>query len=176
MVVLRDATLAELDLLVRIDLEDEGVTPSYRVAWGEEQAEAHRLLIRSFVTDRGAHVAELDGAAVGAVLWRARNVSAVEEGSVFRSLDPAIFPPDGRFAEIFQLWVDRAFRRRGIATALKGAVDAAARSRGIEMIYTHTEERNTHVLALNQKLGYRVVRRGPIWDDIIRVSLVKRLC
>jgi hypothetical protein len=43
------------------------------------------------------------------------------------------------------------------------------------MIYTHTEERHAHVLALNQKLGYREVRRGPIWDDVIRVSLVKYL-
>jgi hypothetical protein len=40
------------------------------------------------------------------------------------------------------------------------------------MIYTHTEERHAHVLALNQKLRYREVRRGPIWDDVIRVSRV----
>jgi len=43
------------------------------------------------------------------------------------------------------------------------------------MIYTHTEHTNTHVLALNEKLGYHEVRRGPIWDEIERVSLVKYL-
>jgi len=175
MVVVRDATLDELDLLVRIDLEDEGVTPGYRGTWGEEQAEAHRGLIRSFVIDRGAHVAEAGGAPVGAILWRARSLETVEEWSVFRRLDAGIFPPDGRFAEIFQLWVDPAQRRRGIGTTLKRAVETAAGSRAIGMIYTHTEERNQHVLAFNHKLGYREVRRGPIWDDVIRVSLVKHL-
>ncbi|MFK7691213.1 hypothetical protein [Paenibacillus sp. HJGM_3] len=38
-----------------------------------------------------------------------------------------------------------------------------------------TEETNPHVIELNEKLGYRTVRRGPIWDDVIRVSLIKPL-
>jgi ribosomal protein S18 acetylase RimI-like enzyme len=175
MVVVRDATLADLDLLVRIDLEDEGVTPGTPITSNEEQTEAHRRLIRGFVIDHGAHIAEVHGAPVGAILWRPRSLDTVEDGSVFRQLDVAVFPSNGMFAEIFQLWVDRAHRRRGIATALKRAVEAAAWSRAISMIYTHTEQRNLHVLALNQKLGYREVRRGPIWDDVIRVSLVKHL-
>ena len=48
-------------------------------------------------------------------------------------------------------------------------------ARGAGLVYTHTEMRNAHVLALNAKLGYREVRRGPIWDAVIRVSLVKAL-
>ena len=43
------------------------------------------------------------------------------------------------------------------------------------MIYTHTELTNPHVIALNLKLGYREIRRGPIWDEIERVSLTKIL-
>jgi hypothetical protein len=43
------------------------------------------------------------------------------------------------------------------------------------MIYTDTEAANGHVLALNEKLGYGEVRRGPIWDKVVRVSLVKNL-
>jgi hypothetical protein len=43
------------------------------------------------------------------------------------------------------------------------------------LIYTHTEERNEHVIALNKKLGYHEIRRGPIWDEIVRVSLIKSL-
>lgn len=43
------------------------------------------------------------------------------------------------------------------------------------MIYTHTEALNDHVLEMNRKLGYQEVRRGPLWDDVIRVSLVKWL-
>lgn len=31
------------------------------------------------------------------------------------------------------------------------------------------------MLELNRKLGYKPVRTGPIWDEILRVSLVKRL-
>ncbi len=34
---------------------------------------------------------------------------------------------------------------------------------------------NQHVIELNHKLGYREIRRGPIWDEIVRVSLVKDL-
>jgi GNAT superfamily N-acetyltransferase len=172
---IRDATLTELELLVRIDLEDEGVTPGYRHSWGDAERAAHRAMIGGFVGDGGAQVAEVDGAPVGAILWRRRTLAAVEEGSVWRELDPAVFPPDGAFAEIFQLWVDPAHRRRGIASALKRAVESVARAHSIGLIYTHTEAHHAHVLALNAKLGYREVRRGPIWDDVIRVSLVKRL-
>jgi hypothetical protein len=32
-----------------------------------------------------------------------------------------------------------------------------------------------NVLALNRKMGYREVRRGPIWDEVVRVSLVKQV-
>jgi ribosomal protein S18 acetylase RimI-like enzyme len=175
MVNVRDAALEDLDLLVRVDLEDEGVTPGGRTILSDDEREAHRQLIRSFVLDGGAHMADANGTTVGAILWRARLLDSVEEWSVFRWLDPAVFPPDGAFTEIFQLWVDPACRRRGIATALKLAVEAAARSRAITMVYTHTEARNAHVLALNHKLGYREVRRGPIWDEVIRVSLIKDL-
>lgn len=123
----------------------------------------------------GAHIAEVGGRSVGAILWRARDLATVEEGSVFRQIDRDVFPADGAFAEIFQLWVDPEHRRRGVGTALKRALEAAARARRLGMIYTHTEERNTHVLAFNAKLGYREVRRGPIWDEIVRVSLSKDL-
>jgi hypothetical protein len=45
----------------------------------------------------------------------------------------------------------------------------------VKLVYTHTEETNPHVLELNKKLGYVEVRRGPIWDEVVRVSLVKTL-
>jgi len=31
------------------------------------------------------------------------------------------------------------------------------------IVYTHTEEKNKHVIELNMKLGYRIVRRGQIY-------------
>jgi hypothetical protein len=39
----------------------------------------------------------------------------------------------------------------------------------------NTEADNRHVIELNRKLGYMEVRHGPIWDDVIRVSLIKHV-
>ena len=94
---------------------------------------------------------------------------------LFRFLDRTIFPEDGRFCEVFQLWVAPAYRRQGIATLLKLHIEEEARQRAFWMIYTHTEAQNEHVIELNRKLGYQIVRCGPIWDDILRTSLVKWL-
>jgi GNAT superfamily N-acetyltransferase len=65
--------------------------------------------------------------------------------------------------------VRRAWRRRGVATALKRALIAAAADQGIERLPTGSEERNTPMRRLNEKLGYRpdparstVVMRGPL--------------
>jgi ribosomal protein S18 acetylase RimI-like enzyme len=172
---IRPATANDLDLLVRVDLEDEGVTPGYREGWGEAELETHRQLILSFIFDGGAWIAEKDSLPVGAVLWRIRHLEQVEPESVFREIDASIFPTDGVFAEVYQLWVDPNHRRGGIGTALKRSIEMAVRSQNVRMIYTHTEQDNAHVLALNEKLGYREVRRGLIWDEVIRVSLVKHL-
>ena len=172
---MRRATANDLDWLVRVDLQDEGVTPGYRGSWGEPEIEAHRQLILSFILSGGACIAEKAASPVGAILWRIRHLELVDPESVFRRIDAAVFPPNGTFAEVFQLWVDPQHRRVGIGTALKRSLETAARSQNIGLIYTHTEEANSHVLALNNKLGYREVRRGPIWDDVVRVSLVKNL-
>jgi len=64
--------------------------------------------------------------------------------------------------------VRRAWRRRGIATALKRSQIAAARRAGFRRLITGSEERNKAMRALNGKLGYKpepslntVVLRGP---------------
>jgi GNAT superfamily N-acetyltransferase len=63
----------------------------------------------------------------------------------------------------------RAWRRRGIATALKHTQIAAAKQAGYRRLITGSEERNTPMRNLNAKLGYRpepslstVVLRGPV--------------
>jgi len=94
---------------------------------------------------------------------------------VFRTIDRAVFPANGAFLEVFQLWVHPNHRRQGVGSALKLELETMARARNVSMIYTHTEERNEHVLAFNAKLGYREVRRGPIWDASVRVSLVRNV-
>ncbi len=176
---LRRATLQDLDLMVRVDLDDEGVTPGYREGWQREDFQAHRELIASFIydADKGSIVADLQNdPSVGVILWRYRNLNEehLEDSHLFSQIR-AVLPPNGIFSEIFQLWVQPTFRRTGIGTQLKLAVEDATRQRDIEMIYTHTEATNAHVIDLNQKLGYREVRRGAIWDDVPRVSLVKEL-
>ena len=64
--------------------------------------------------------------------------------------------------------VRRAWRRRGIATALKRTQIAAAKRVGFERLITGSEERNLPMRTLNAKLGYRpepsqstLTMRGP---------------
>ena len=64
--------------------------------------------------------------------------------------------------------VKRAWRRRGVATALKRAQIAAATELGLKRLVTGSEERNLPMRSLNAKLGYRpdpelsvVVLQGP---------------
>jgi mycothiol synthase len=64
--------------------------------------------------------------------------------------------------------VKRAWRRRGIATALKLSQIAAAKQAGFRRLVTGSEERNVAMRSLNAKLGYTpepslntVVFRGP---------------
>jgi ribosomal protein S18 acetylase RimI-like enzyme len=68
-----------------------------------------------------------------------------------------------------------AYRRQGIATRLKQRIEEETRQRGMQMIYTHTDAKNEHVIELNRKLGYQFVRCGPLWDEVPRTSLVKWL-
>jgi 8-oxo-dGTP pyrophosphatase MutT (NUDIX family) len=109
------------------------------------------------------------------ILYRLRNrlTESFNNNEVFGQLEARLFPEDGRFCEIFQLWVDPAYRRQGIARRLKTHLETECGRRGVQMIYTHTLATNQPVLNLNRQLGYVEVRRGSIWDDAIRVSLVK---
>ena len=65
--------------------------------------------------------------------------------------------------------VKRAWRGQGVATALKRSQIAAAKERGVKRLVTESEERNTPMRRLNEKLGYRpepslstLVLRGPL--------------
>lgn len=181
MLTLRKAAPTELDFIVEVDLKDEGVTlPHMAEATPEELAE-HRGKIAAFISDsdKAAWVYEdpETGRLIGIILWRYRNRlrEAFEGWNIFPHLDERLFSPDGAFCEIFQLWVAPEFRRRGLASVLKQQAETESLRRGVHSLYTHTEERNTHVVEMNLKLGYREVRRGPIWDEVIRVSLIKRL-
>ena len=87
----------------------------------------------------------------------------------FLELPGGLFEPGSRFCEVFELWVHPDYRRQGLATRLKGELEVASLRRGLSLIYTHTETTNAHVVELNLKMGYHVIRRGPIWDEVERV-------
>jgi mycothiol synthase len=73
--------------------------------------------------------------------------------------------------------VRRAWRRRGIATALKRTQIAAAKRAGFERLITGSEERNVPMRSLNAALGYRpepsrstLTMRGPANSRLTRAS------
>lgn len=179
---IRAATSSDIEFLTMADVnagaeEDGGATPPEMQ--DESSFRKHLAKIMDFVTDeaKGAWVGvtRKDGRRAGMILCRFRNrlTEPFGDGTIFNELDAVIFPEDGCFCEIFQLWVEPVFRRMGLAMQLKEHLEAEVMKRGIELIYTHTRESNLHVLEMNRRLGYAEIRRGPIWDEVIRVSLVK---
>jgi mycothiol synthase len=77
--------------------------------------------------------------------------------------------PGGRDAYLGVTAVQREWRRRGVATALKQAQIAAAKRKGVRRLVTESEERNAPIRTLNEKLGYRpepalseVLIQGPV--------------
>ncbi len=181
MILLREATSADLNFLVKVDLEDEGCHSNYMDAWGAKELSDHQDKIAAFISDdnKAAWVYEEieTGRLIGIILWRYRNRlrETFEGWSIYPQLDEQLFPLDGAFSEVYQLWVDPDFRRQGLAFCLKQQAELESLRRGVKLIYTHTEVCNSHVIEMNLKLGYHEVRRGPIWDEIVRVSLIKTL-
>jgi len=177
----RKAAITDLDFIVAVDLEDEGVTFSHMAEAGSKELAEHRDKSAAFISDadKTAWVIEDPKAnrIIGIILWRYRNrLRETYEGwSIFPEIDERFFSADGAFCEIFQLWVAPEFRRRGLASGLKRLAETESLRHGVRSLYTHTEECNPHVIEMNLKLGYQEVRRGPIWDEVVRVSLIKLL-
>jgi ribosomal protein S18 acetylase RimI-like enzyme len=181
MLTLRKAAENDLDFLVEVDRQEEGGYSTYMESWGATEEADHREKIADFIinSDKEAWVfATEKDIPVAMILWRYRNrlKEVFEDWSIFPQIDEKIFPQNGDFCEIFQLWVAPEYRRQGLASRLKMQAESESIRKGINLIYTSTAACNSHVVEMNLKLGYREVRRGPIWDDIVRVSLVKSLC
>ncbi len=173
------ATEGDLAFLVSVDWEDEGCPNEEEKDKYKARVATHRDKIRAFITqeDKCALVLRKDEERIGTIMATFRNrwTDTFPASSILGALDADLFPDDGRFCEIFQLWIHPEHRRQGHASGLKRALESECLPRGICMIYTHTAEENHHVVKLNTKLGYREVRRGPIWDSIVRISLIKDL-
>lgn len=176
---LRRATPEDLDFLVEVDLLDEGSSSDFYANYSGEELKEHRRKMHSFVTDESkrAWIHEADGKRISLIAYsfRTKDEKMWDSDKVYDEIDSSLFPSDGRFCEVFQLWVDPAYRRQGLATELKNRMELEAKENGIGMLYTHTQDGNQHVIDMNLRLGYKEVRRGPIWDEFIRVSLVKVL-
>ena len=185
--MIRQAEAADLDFLVETDLLGEGYADSQEDGWplqGPTQHErmAHRAKIAAYVAggDEMAWVCvDNQGAPLGMIMARYRDLNREPDSEanafLLQYLDRSLFPADGRFCEVFNLWVNPVWRRNGVATCLKRVIEDEAKRLGMGMMYTHTESANPHVIELNLKLGYQIVRVGPIWDEIERTSLVKWL-
>lgn len=176
----RKARPSDLDFLVHIDLTNDGYASINEVVWTDKEKLEHRSKIHKFIVDpeRVTIIAEhlSTGERIGLIMYSISNRDVEYPWkTIFHELDRSLFPEDGRFAEIFSLWVHPDFRRQGLATRLKIELENNVLPLGVSVIYTHTEERNGHVVELNKKLGYHEVRRGAIWDDTVRVSLLKHL-
>jgi ribosomal protein S18 acetylase RimI-like enzyme len=180
MLSLRRANINDHEFLARIDLKTDGYTTSDIMKMTEHQKEEHSKKIRNFLTDqdKGAFVYEDpdSNTVIGEIMYTLANRDVVYPWkTIFHEIDRTMFQSDGRFMEIFSLWIHPEYRRSGLATQLKLKLEEEAQNHKVNLIYTHTEVKNNHVIELNKKLGYQEVRRGPIWDEIIRVSLIKQL-
>jgi ribosomal protein S18 acetylase RimI-like enzyme len=180
MLTTRPANAGDVNFLVWIDIKDEGVSSSYMANWTDAEWAKHRLQIAAYIDgkDKIAYVTEEDGsqrrvAGIYADILNVRDVA--DRWHMFQTVSTELFPEDGRFCSIFQLWVDPAYRRQGLGSQLKQKVEDEAVRRQVGAIYTHTEASNEHVITLNKKLGYAEIYRGPMWDEIERVALLKTL-
>ncbi|WP_127530499.1 GNAT family N-acetyltransferase [Paenibacillus kobensis] len=179
MLNMRKAVWTDHEFLVRVDLKNEGYTVSSDDEMTEQELVDHSNKIKPFLTDsdKGAFIIEDSNSdkSVATIMYSIVNRNILYPWTIYEELDPSLFQSDGRFLEIFQLWVHPSFRRLGLATALKQKLEEEARYHQVDLIYTHTEETNLHVIELNRKMGYQTVRRGPIWDEVIRISLIKKI-
>jgi len=122
------ATAADVELL------DEA-TADWLAAWSRcegrdlEDVALHAQLVLARLGGRATYALAAGGAAVGLVV------------------------ADAGLAGMFCVAVDRAQRRRGLGSAVVGALAAHASERGASEVYLEVEERNAAAIALYASLG-----------------------
>jgi ribosomal protein S18 acetylase RimI-like enzyme len=84
--------------------------------------------------------------------------------------DPMWQRPD-RVPLIMDLYVAPNFRRRGIARRLTQSLESSAASRGFSCVYLQVQsERNPHVIAMYERLGYQKLQQRPYKDFYAEVD------
>lgn len=162
--MIRKITVDDLELMIQVELEED---PSQDY---DKVKEKMMTLINA--DNFGGLI--IDN--IGLLLYSIENRSQKYAWpTVYHELDEHFFDSTGDMVVVYQLWIEENQRRKGYATQLKKALESVARELGISTIYTHTDIKNQHVINLNQNLDYKIVRIGAIWDDTLRVSMVKDL-
>ena len=171
--MIRPIEINDLDFLVSVDMKDEGITSDEVKDYDEYVKKMTRFIEHP---DFGGFIYELNHQQIGCILFNVENkFKTYDWPTIYDEITDSYFDESGQMLVVYQLWISKEHRRCGIATHLKQAFEAEAINRQIYTLYTHTEIQNQHVIELNQKLEYDVVRIGPIWDEILRISLVKDL-
>jgi GNAT superfamily N-acetyltransferase len=146
-----------------------------------DEPEMLRETASRFVIDdheRGAFIYEdlPSGSPVGMALYRCRNRhDEFPTYEVFGRLDPKLFPAGGLFMQVVLFWVHPGYRRLGLGTELMRQVEAESRRRRIHLICLLIEGTNRPAMQFIRRLRYREVERGPVWDQVVRVCLIKRV-
>lgn len=68
--------------------------------------------------------------------------------------------PEAKFGNVISLWVHPKYRQKGVATHLKELAESWLRNNGASEARTQVYVDNGKMVALNEKLGYKVVLVG----------------
>lgn len=162
--MIRKITINDLNWLVQVMLKE---SPMKNVQQLKDK-------ISTFIHDNNTDGLIIDE--VGFILYSIDNKHHTYlHPTIYHELPNHYFEPDGQLIAIHQLWIEKKHRRRGHGTHLKKALENEARLRNIFTIYTHTSVSNDSIIKLNQKLDYDILRIGFIEDDILKVSMIKKL-
>ncbi len=83
---------------------------------------------------------------------------------------------DAQTAEFKRVWTDRAYRRRGLATALLAQLEAMTAARGYRRVYLMTGNRQPEAEALYDATGYtRLSEPLPSEGPVFPIAFIKDL-
>ncbi len=191
--VIRQADMNDFYFVVEIDLLDEGIEGEspYPITSFDEEVEFLDKIARFLDPSLNEGETEFSTCpkytlicedsrtkeSIGLIMFLFRDINdpTFQHFGIYDKFNRSMFPTDGKVCEIFQLWVAPGHRRKRIASELMKKAERIACKNNIQMIYTHTESVNDHVVELCDKLGYEVIRKGTLWDETVRVSQIKHL-